>query len=96
MKGASSGIPLAPAPISSAVGKRGRMLGRLWRPPRGPPPAPLLLPLWVLLILLVCPSRSVLGYYDDVGVVSFVFRLQAWQVCGRRHTPGCGNFPKTL
>lgn len=53
-------------------------------------------PLWVLLVLLVGPSCPVLGYYHDVGVVSFVFRLQAWQVCRRWHTPGCGNFPETL
>lgn len=53
-------------------------------------------PLWVLLVLLVGPSCPVLGNYHDVGVVSFVFRLQAWQVCRRWHTPGCGNFPETL
>lgn len=53
-------------------------------------------PLWVLLVLLVGPSCPVLGNYHDVGVVSFVFRLQAWQVCRGWHTPGCGNFPETL
>lgn len=61
-----------------------------------PPPAPLFSPLWVLLILLVCPSRPVLGNYHNVGVVSSVFRLQARQVCRWWHASGCGHFPETL
>lgn len=54
------------------------------------------LPLLVWLILLVCPSCTVFGYYNDVGVVSSVLRLQARQVCRRWHAPGSSNFPKTL
>lgn len=65
-------------------------------PAPGPPPAPLLTSLGLAdPACLPIPSRPWV-YYNDVGVVSFVFRLQAWQVCRRWHTPGCGNFPETL
>lgn len=48
------------------------------------------------LFLLVRPSCTVFGHYNHVGIVSFVFRLQARQMSWWGHTPGCGHFTKTL
>lgn len=61
-----------------------------------PSPEELGSPLLVWLVLLVRPSCTVLGHNNHVGIVSFVFGLQARQVSGRRHAPGCDHFTKTL
>lgn len=43
-----------------------------------------------------CPATTVFGDNVDVGVVSFVFCLQAGQVGWRGHAPAGSNFAQTL
>lgn len=54
------------------------------------------LPLLIGLFLLVRPSCTVFRHNNHVGIVSFVFGLQARQVSRRGHATGCGHFAKTL